>query len=310
MIMVRKGTLRRWIAATLLLALTGCGETVEELPSGVEGGPCPTAGDCDPGLTCVSSRCVQLPDGGPPPPCPDSAPAPAPDQQAAISLKVQRYVQAGAMDCGPTSLRMVLHFLGGTESHADVMKHFTILPGIGVFDSHIGSAAIDLGYTPKIITFNFRVLHPAWISLSGDQLLVKLQSYLPKITDPTDKLSVQGYIEYLKKKGAVTFQPISRELLISQLAQGLPVIAAVDLEYLYDGKSSLDPFKPTHWTHAIVVHGYDPQTDAFEIADPWYHIALPNENGRYFVSAPKLITAILLGFQVNDGWLVVVEKKS
>jgi hypothetical protein len=277
----------------LLVALLapGCDDSSTEC-IGADAGSCQPAGDCS-----ISA------------PCPDAAP-PSFDLAGAVSLTLERRTQKSGNDCGPACLWMVTGFWGGTETHADVMKHFTILAGIGVYDSHIAMAAMDLGYRATIISYNYRVLHPLWHELPGDQLQAKLESYLPKIKNQKDKVSATGYIDYLKRKGEIKFPPLSRELIVSYLLKGVPVIVSLDVEYLYKGGTTIDPFVPEHWTHAVVVHGYNPATDEFEVADPWPQIPLPHKGGHYTLPAARLITAILLAFQINDGFMVVVEKKS
>jgi hypothetical protein len=294
------------VMAALAVVLAACDDAGSSTAAGTEGGACLPSDDCDPGLTCVSGLCVRLPDASIPA-CGDSAP-PSIDGTGVISLELQRYTQKTGSDCGPTSLWMVTSFWGGTLSYDDVMKHFTILPGIGVYDSHIAMAAMDLGYKATIISYNYRVLHPLWHGLSGDQLVAKLESYLPKITNQKDEVSVTGYIDYLKRKGEITFQPLSRELIVSYLIKGIPVIVSLDVEYLYKGMTTTDPFLPEHWTHAVVVHGYNPASDEFVVSDPWPQIPLSHTDGRYTLSSARLITAILLAFQINDGFMVVVEK--
>jgi len=191
-----------------------------------------------------------------------------------------------------------------------VMEHFTIIPGLGVLDPNIALAALDLGFSVKIISYNTRVFHPGWEGLTSEQLLQKLQTYLPLITNDKDKVSAEGYIEYLSRGGTVEFHPLSRALLLGFLEQGLPLIAALDMEYLYQGKVTWTEFQPEHYTHFVVVHGYDPAADLFEISDPWYDIPAPDGGGHYFSPAPRLFGAILLGAQVNDADLVIIQPAS
>ena len=225
-----------------------------------------------------------------------------------VHLKFERYAQPDNITCGPTSFRMVLNYYGHPISHEETMKHFTIFPGIGVLDPHIAMAAMDLGFKVKTISFNYRVIHPSWTKLPREKLLEKLRAYLPRITNYKDSVSAAGYIRYLERGGTIEFQPMSRKLIVRYLQKGIPVIAALDMEYLYAGTVNWSEFKPEHATHFVVIYGYDADRDAFQIADPWYEITIPNEKGMYSVSADRLMTAVLLGFQVNDGDLIIIEK--
>ena len=188
------------------------------------------------------------------------------------------------------------------------MRHFTIYPGIGVLDPHMAMAALDYDFKVKTISYNYRVFHPAWEKLPPDSLLAKLQDYLPHIKNYKDSVSATGYIRYLQRGGKVEFQPLDKELIVSYLQQGLPVIAALDMEYLYAGTVAWSAGQPEHATHFVVIHGYNAAQDEFEISDHWYKVTIPNENGHYFAPAARVITAILLGFQVNDGELIIVEE--
>ncbi len=225
-----------------------------------------------------------------------------------ISLSVKRFAQPDNITCGPTSLRMVLKHYGKNLSHQEMMKHFTIFPGIGVLDPHIAMAAMDLGFKVKTISFNYRVIHPSWENLPPDKLLQKLQIYLPQITNYKDSVSAAGYIQYLERGGTIEFHPLSRKLIVQYLRKGIPVIAALDMEYLYKGTVDWSEFKPEHATHFVVICGYNAAKDEFKVADPWHSIPIPNTKGFYPVSADRLFTAILLGFQVNDADLIIIEK--
>ena len=229
-------------------------------------------------------------------------------QLRSVHIPFERYAQPDNITCGPTSLRMVLGYYGKTVSHEEIMKHFTIFPHIGVLDPHICMAAMDLGFQAKTISFNYRVFHPSWTKLSREGLLAKLKEYFPKITNYKDSVSCAGYIRYLERGGTVEFAPMSRRLIVNYLYKGIPVIAALDMEYLYNGTVHWTEFRPEHATHFVVIFGYDASKDEFQVADPWYEITIPNENGVYSVPADRLMTAILLGFQVNDGDLVIVQK--
>ena len=224
-----------------------------------------------------------------------------------ISISIDRYAQPDNITCGPTSLRMVMNYYGKEVSHEDVMEHFTIFPGIGVLDPHIAMAAMNYGFNVKIISYNYRVIHPSWESLSSDMLLKKLQDYMPEITNYKDSVSASGYINYLKRGGRIEYYPLSKELIVSYLKEGQILIAALDMEYLYEGTVDWSAAAPEPSSHFVVVHGYDPGAVKFEISDSWYEVSVPNENGHYFVSTARLITAILLGFQVNDADLVIID---
>jgi len=225
-----------------------------------------------------------------------------------VSLPLERYAQPTNVTCGPTSLRMVMNYYDKPVSQEEIMRHFTLYPGIGVLDPHMAMAAMDYGFKVKTISYNYRVIHPAWEKLPPDSLLAKLQAYLPQIKNYKDSVAAAGYIQYLKRGGRIEFQPLDRVLIVNYLKQGMPVIAALDMEYLYAGTIAWSAGKPEHATHFVVIHGYNAAKDEFEISDPWYEVIIPNENGHYFAPAARVLTAILLGFQVNDGDLIIVEK--
>ena len=245
-----------------------------------------------------------------------------PDQNnQKIELSIKRIPQPDGSSCGPASLKIALSAFGDDRSTTDIVKLITLYKGIGSYDSHVAIAAMELGYTPVIYSFNRRIFHPKWNNLSAGDLLEKLRLKRDKIkasmlkpdSDKVqlrkDLISTEGYISFMEHRGEIKLPPLSKDLIINHLKKGEPVIAALDMSYLYESVIyEDDDFDPNHTTHFVVIYGYDPATNDFNVADPWYKIPLQNTNGLYVRNADFIVNAILHADFTNDADIIVIKK--
>jgi len=237
-----------------------------------------------------------------------------------IELKIERAIQPDDSSCGPTSLKMALSFFKDDKSIDEIKKHVKMFKGIGCYDSHLALGAIELGYTPIVYSFNRRIFHPSWSDLNADKLLEKLIEKKKKLEGEKKKpdanlsqlrkdlISIEGYIELLKKGVELHLSPLSRDLILKYLKEGLPVIVALDMSYLYSAPNFDDEFEMEHTTHFVVIYGFDPSDNTFLIADPWYEIKLDNKNGKYKRDTDIIINAILYADYCNDADLLIIKK--
>jgi len=115
-------------------------------------------------------------------------------------------------------------------------------------------------------------------------------------------------VDYLQAGGELLFYPLSKELLLAHFDHGLPLIAALDMSFLYDCVAFYDEFSEHRATHFVVLHGYDPAQNSLYVSDPWHSIPIPNQNGQYIIDADRIINAIFLGEERNDSALIVIQK--
>ncbi|MBN1900523.1 hypothetical protein JW926_04265 [Candidatus Sumerlaeota bacterium] len=226
-----------------------------------------------------------------------------------FKLDIAPEIQPDDISCGLSCLKMVLDYYDQEQDMQALSEICPPLYDIGLFDSQLGKTAIDLGFDVTIYTYNYRIFHPIWNRLHLSDLIGKLVIKQACAMTPHQALSARHYIEYLQKGGELLFYPLSKELILAHLDQEIPVIAALDMSFLYDCVAFYDEFSEYRATHFVIIHGYDPKRNVFHVCDPWHSIPIPHENGRYAVDADRVINAIFLGQDRNDSSLIVIRKK-
>jgi hypothetical protein len=224
-------------------------------------------------------------------------------------LPIKSFTQPDDCSCGLCCLKIVLSFLGREVPFDALEKMMPPLYDIGLYDSQIGKTALDLGFSSTIYTYNYRIFHPIWNRLDRGALIGKLLIKQSCAMTPYQALAAQCYILYLQEGGDLFFYPLSKEMIIAHLAQGLPVIAALDMSFLYDCTAFYDEFSEHRATHFIVIHGYNPEDHTFHVSDPWHSIPLPHDKGQYIIDADRVINAIFLGEYWNDASILVIQQK-
>jgi len=224
-------------------------------------------------------------------------------------IPLEPVCQPDECSCGLSCLKMVLACHGRSFFHDDLNELTPPNPDIGLYDSHLGLAAIQLGFAATIYTYNYRIFHPIWNRLSRKDLMGKLATRQMCAMTPQQALAAELYIEFLRAGGELLFYPLSRELILAHFNRDLPLIAALDMSFLYDCMAFYDEFSEHRATHFVVLHGYNPEDNTFFISDPWYSIPLPNKNGQYYIDADRVINAIFLGQERNDSAIIVIQKK-
>ena len=224
-----------------------------------------------------------------------------------FSLPVKPILQQVDDSCGLCSLHMVLSYLGKPVPVEELGEIIPPYPDIGLYDSHVGLSAIELGFTVTIYTYNYKIFHPIWNHLSQEELIEKLAVKESSAKTPEEALAAKSYIAFLRAGGKLLFYPLSKELILAHLDKNLPLIVALDMSFLYDCITYYDEFADHRATHFVVVHGYNPEDNTFFLSDPWHDIPLPNQNGQYAIDADRVINAVFLGQERNDSAIVVIE---
>lgn len=229
--------------------------------------------------------------------------------ERSFHLDVESQIQPDDISCGIVCLRMMLGYIGVSVSYDDLLKMIPPHPDIGLYDSHVGTIARALGFSCAIYSYNYQIFCPIWNRLDKKELLEKLEIKKKNQRESSRILATQSYIDFLKSGGDILFYPLSKELILSHLDQNLPLIVALDMTFLYDCVPMMDEYSGEKATHFVVLHGFDSESCSFELSDPWHSNPLPNNNGRYFIDADRLINAVLLGQDKNDSALIVIENK-
>lgn len=224
-------------------------------------------------------------------------------------MPINPYCQTEDNTCGLCCLRMVLNYHGKDVPLEDLQ---TIMPpraDIGLYDSHVGLLAMMMGFSSTIFTYNYQIFHPLWNHLSRDEIIQNLEVKKLESDAAPYALAIDSYINYLKAGGELLFYPLSKEMILAQFDLGLPLLAALDMGFLYDCAHFQDLYSDSRSTHFVVLHGFDPERNTFHVTDPWYNIPIPHKNGQYTLSADRVINAIFLAQDKHDAALVVIQKK-
>jgi len=225
-------------------------------------------------------------------------------------IPIKIFSQSDDSSCGLCCLKMVLSYLGRNIPFDVLEKMMPPFFDIGIYDSQIGETALDLGFSSTIYTYNYRIFHPIWNRLERRDLIGKLLIKQACAMTPQQAYAAECYIHYLQKGGDLFFYPLSKEMIIAHLAQNLPVIAGLEMSFLYDCMTFYDEFSEHRATHFIVVHGYNPEENTFHVSDPWHSIPLPHDTGQYMIDADRVVNAIFLGEHWNDSAIIVIQNKT
>jgi hypothetical protein len=132
------------------------------------------------------------------------------------------------------------------------------------------------------------------------------------VTSKRLKTTIAAYAEYLKGGGQLRFDPLDRDLLVTLLRRGQPVLTGLSATYLYQTPRELneqyDDLRGEPAGHFVVVCGYYPKSDCFVVRDPSSHIPF-SRSGKYSVASERLITAILLGDVTYDAVLLTLGRR-
>lgn len=228
-------------------------------------------------------------------------------------IPIKPAMQRDDISCGISCLKMILDYHGCHASSDETVGLLKPDPCIGLYDSQLGMAALSLGYSVSIFTYNYRIFHPIWNHLDRLELLENLNIQSRNLTDSrrvgdARRLkAIRSYIRFIESGGNLFFYPLSKEMILAHFDNHLPVIASLDLSFLYDCMAFEDEFDEYRATHFVALHGYDPERHTFEITDPWHSIPIPNENGHYHLDADRVINAVFLGECVHDSSIIIIE---
>lgn len=230
-------------------------------------------------------------------------------------IKLNRLVQP-RLECGPTALKMVMEYLSGKDYDLDeIIKDADSIQKYVDWDFKLGTAAIKRGFKATIFTLSIDFFDPTWHGLSRSQLLRKLRQRLKFVMKYNKKDLHDGYIwwwyesslkaiiKFLEKGGKIVFKPITKELIISYLSKGVPVICPVNGSLMYGRKrfyrKTFDDVKGKYFGHVITATGYE--NNRFTLTDTYEG---SKRNGLLKVDRDLLINSILL----STGDLIVIQK--
>lgn len=215
--------------------------------------------------------------------------------------------------CGPTCLHAVYQYFGRPDPLEKVIEEVHELPGGGTLAVHLGTHALDRGFSATIYTNNLHVFDPTWFR-PGVDLAAKLTAQAKVKEDPKLRLATAAYLRFLSMGGVIKQEGFTLDLLRAHIDRGIPLVAGLSATYLYESARETDDGNyddvggmPTG--HFVVIRGYDGDQEHVLVADPYGEGE--NASGQHYsVDIRRLLTALLLGVLTYDANLLVLEPRS
>jgi len=224
---------------------------------------------------------------------------------------VPRIAQPDDVSCGPACLLMVLRSYGDERTFEEVAERVVRTREGGTLGVHLGSAALELGYRARIVSYNPRVFDPTWRGLTMGALRRKLVRAAKHVRRPRVRESLEAYARFLALGGSVRFPELTTGLLVDLVDTRRPVITGLSATHLYRQIREIpetnveDDLRGEPVGHFVVVSGYSGSGGRFAVTDPSPDAPF-GRGGRYRVDADRLLNSILLGVTTYDGVLVEV----
>src|SRR5262249_12482853 len=145
---------------------------------------------------------------------------------------------------------------------------------------------------------------PTWAKLGTNALRAKLSKRLRWEANDTTRHWISSYARFLEAGGKLAFKTLNRRLLLKKLERR-PLLAGVCCTYLYGGKR-YDTRRRRHSDvegdmqgHFVVLSGYDPRTDRFDVVDPWHRNPFA-KSGRYTAPVDRFLNAMFVAQVTHD----------
>lgn len=232
-----------------------------------------------------------------------------------LELPVDIDPQPDGITCGPTCLHALYRYHGLNVSLAKVIDSVTPLEEGGTLEVNLACDALQRGFAATIYTFNLNLFDPTWFDHPQTDIAAKLRERAARKCSPKFKFAVEGYCDFLERGGRLRFTDLTRAELRGMFRRGVPVIAGLNLTYLYRHPRVSGPYDDPDDVHGescghfVVLAGYNRGDRSIAVADPY----VPNPVGvgqKYWVHIDRVIGAILLGVMTYDASLLIVERQS
>ena len=232
-----------------------------------------------------------------------------------LELPVDIEPQPDGITCGPTCLHALYRYHGLEVSLAKVIDSVTPLEEGGTLEVNLACDALQRGFAATIYTFNLNLFDPTWFDHPQTDIAAKLRERAARKCSPKFKFAVEGYCDFLERGGRLRFTDLTRAELRGMFRRGVPVIAGLNLTYLYRHPRVSGPYDDPDDVHGescghfVVLAGYNRGDRSIAVADPY----VPNPVGvgqKYWVHIDRVIGAILLGVMTYDASLLIVERES
>ncbi|MEQ8495847.1 MAG: hypothetical protein RLW61_19770 [Gammaproteobacteria bacterium] len=228
-----------------------------------------------------------------------------------LQLPVAIEPQPDDTTCGPTCLHAVYRYLGGTLDLPGVIGAVPSLPDGGTLEVQLACDALARGYRATIYTYNLNLFDPTWF-VRDDVDIAALLAARAERRDDKFRCAAACYASFLALGGKLCFVDLTRALLRGLLGHGVPVIAGLNVTYLYrcarvsGPNDDPDDVHGEAGGHFVLLAGYNRTDRTISIADPYLRNPVA-EGQRYAVHIDRVIGAILLGVMTYDASLLLVE---
>lgn len=243
----------------------------------------------------------------------DSSPS---DTGPGFRLPLTILPQPDEATCGATCLQAIYRYWGLKDSLSELAARMHRLPQGGTFAVFLAVDALRRGLSASIYTYNLLVFDPTWFfGMAREQLSERLARQREVKPEPRLQQVTPGYLEFLRLGGRLRFSDLTLELMRRILKRRLPIITGLSSTYLYrhpreDGMRDVaDDIVGTPAGHFVVLAGYDPHRNRMLVLDPYQ----PHPYGathEYWVSAARVVGAILLGIVTHDANLLVIHPRA
>ncbi|MFB6075603.1 MAG: peptidase C39 family protein [Candidatus Aenigmatarchaeota archaeon] len=223
-----------------------------------------------------------------------------------MKLDVPFEKQNNNLECGPTSLSMVLKYFGENFSEEEIIESVgevdETVQGetVGTFLVDNALFASERGFDVHVYTYSLKHLDESFVGLSQLEMKERIESYLlPECNDELDEHVLRTYVDLIDSDAKLRMKKPSLKTLENFLEREIPPILAVNARLLYD-VDSLGIYSG----HQIVLTGFD--DDVFYWNDPdQYHPEKTLEIGR-----DELFFALSNNVLCSSAYLVGIEPEN
>lgn len=233
------------------------------------------------------------------------------DRSARLPLDI--LPQPDRTTCGPTCLHAIYRYDGDPIGLSQVVAEVPTLADGGTLAVFLACHALLRGYRATIHTYDLQMFDPTWFDGQTTNLATKLRQQLAAKDEPRLRAGTEGYLEFLRLGGRVTFAEPTRRLIRDPLIRGRPILAGLSATFLYRSarehgpECEPDDIRGVPTGHFVVLCGYDRRTREVLVADPLHPNPL-SETHTYAVDIERVLGAILLGILTNDANLLVLAR--
>jgi len=216
--------------------------------------------------------------------------------------------------CGATCLHSIYRYYGDRIDLDDVIRDVEHLDEGGTLGVFLGSHALRRGYKVSLYSYNLQVFDPTWHALAQEALADRLARQVAVKHQRKLKIASKAYVEFIELGGQIRFTELSPKLLRRHLNGNVPMIAGLSSTYLYQTareygpRGDYDDIRGVPGGHFVVLTGYDSDSRAVQVSDPYPGNPLAKGKRSYDVGINRLICSILLGILTYDANVLVISR--